>query len=62
MFKNALRKIILQIVTYILRKAFFKHALVNNAFKTVQQNTKDKENICRRADAQQRYLTQDFIL
>ena len=41
---------------------FFRHALVNNAFKTVQQNTKDKENIGRRADAQQRYLTQDFIL
>ena len=62
MFKNALRKIILQNGTHILRKAFFRHALVNNAFKTVQQNTKDKENICRRADAQQRYLTQDFIL
>ena len=25
--------------------------LVNNAFKTVQQNAKDKEDICRRADA-----------
>jgi hypothetical protein len=36
--------------------------LVNNAFKTVQQNAKDKEDICRRTDAQQRYLTQDFIL
>ena len=62
MFKNALRKIILQNGTHILRKAFFRHALVNNAFKTVQQNMKDKENICKRADAQQRYLTQDFIL
>ena len=36
--------------------------LVNNAFKTVQQSVKDKEDICRRTDAQQRYLTQDFIL
>ncbi len=29
--------------------------LVNNAFKTVQQRAKDKEDICRRADARQRY-------
>ena len=36
--------------------------LVNNAFKTVQQRGKDKEDICRRADARQRYLTQDFTL
>ena len=36
--------------------------LVNNAFKTVQQRVKGKEDICRRADAQQRYLTQDFTL
>ena len=36
--------------------------LVNNAFKTVQQRAKDKEDICRRADARQRYLTQDFTL
>ena len=36
--------------------------LVNNAFKTVQQSAKDKEDICRRADARQRYLTQDFAL
>ena len=36
--------------------------LVNNAFKTVQQSAKDKEDICRRADARQRYLTQDFML
>ena len=34
--------------------------LVNNAFKTVQQSAKDKEDTCRRADARQRYLTQDF--
>ena len=34
--------------------------LVNNAFKTVQQSANDKEDICRRADARQRYLTQDF--
>ena len=32
------------------------------AFKTVQQRAKDKEDICRRADARQRYLTQDFTL
>ena len=36
--------------------------LVNNAFKTVQQSVKDKEDICRRADARQRYLMQDFTL
>ena len=36
--------------------------LVNNAFKTVQQSAKDKEDICRRADTRQRYLTQDFTL
>ena len=36
--------------------------LANNAFKTVQQRAKDKEDICRRADARQRYLTQDFTL
>ena len=36
--------------------------LVNNAFKTVQQSAKDKEDLCRRADAQQRYLTQNFTL
>ena len=33
---------------------------VNNAFKIVQQSAKDKEDTCRRADARQRYLTQDF--
>ena len=36
--------------------------IVNNAFKTVQQSAKDKENIYRRADVRQRYLTQDFTL
>ena len=36
--------------------------LVNNAFKTVRQSAKDKKDICRRADARQRYLTQDFTL
>jgi len=36
--------------------------LVNNAFKTVQQSAKDKEDICRRVDARQRYLMQDFTL
>ena len=34
----------------------------NNTIKTVQQSAKDKEDICRRADARQRYLTQDFTL
>ena len=34
----------------------------NTAIKTVQQSAKDKEDICRRADARQRYLTQDFTL
>ena len=34
----------------------------NNAIKTVQQSAKDKEGICRRANARQRYLTQDFTL
>ena len=29
----------------------FIAVLVNNAFKTVQQSAKDKEDICRRADA-----------
>ena len=32
--------------------------LVNNAFKTVQQSAKDKEDICGRANARQKYLTQ----
>ena len=36
--------------------------LVNNAFKTVRQSAKDKKDICRRADARQRYLTQNFTL
>ena len=38
----------------------FIAVLVNNAFKTVQQRAKDKEDICRRADARQGYLTQGF--
>ena len=33
-----------------------------NCYKTVQQSAKDKEDICRRADARQRYLTPDFTL
>ena len=41
---------------------YLKTILVNNVFKTVQQSAKDKEDICRRADARQRYLTQDFTL
>ena len=52
------------IISYISsqRKLYLIAILVNNAFKTVQQRVKDKEDICRRADAQQRYLTQDFTL
>ena len=34
----------------------------SNAFKTVQQSAKDKEDTYRRADARQGYLTQDFTL
>ena len=41
---------------------FFIAIPENNAIKTVQQSAKDKEGICRRADARQRYLTQDFTL
>ena len=41
---------------------YFIAILVNNAFKTVRQSAKDKKDICRRADARQRYLTQDFTL
>ena len=41
---------------------FIIAVLINNAFKTVQQSAKDKEAICRRTDARQRYLTQDFTL
>ena len=37
-------------------------SLLTNAFKTVQQSAKDKEDIYRRADARQGYLTQDFTL
>ena len=36
-------------------------SLLINAFETVQQSAKDKEDICRRADARQGYLTQDFM-
>ena len=36
--------------------------MYDNAIKTVQQSAKDKEDTCRRADARQRYLTQDFTL
>ena len=52
------------IISYISsqRKLYLIAILVNNAFKTVQQRVKDKEDICRRADARQRYLTQDFTL
>ena len=36
--------------------------IMPNAFETIQQGAKDKEDICRRADARQGYLTQDFTL
>ena len=53
-------------ITYIIQMNAFENGfiaiLVNNAFKTVQQSAKDKEDICRRADARQRYPTQDFTL
>ena len=37
-------------------------SLLTNAFKTVQQSAKDKEDAYRRANARQGYLTQDFTL
>ena len=50
-------------VTEDFKNLFFVvNSNINNAFKTVQQSAKDKEDICRRADARQRYLTQDFTL
>ncbi len=42
----------------VITDALWDKILVNNAFKTVQQSAKDKEDICRRADARQKYLTQ----
>ena len=56
--RNPLRTHTVILYRYLLPIAI----LVNNAFKTVQQSAKDKEDICRRADARQRYLTQDFTL
>ena len=50
------------IAVFLFCHTFIITVLINNAFKTVQQSTKDKEDICRRADARQRYLTQDFTL
>ena len=50
------------IAVFLFCHTFIIAVLINNAFKTVQQSTKDKEDICRRADARQRYLTQDFTL
>ena len=47
---------------YAWFRIFFIAIPENNAIKTVQQSAKDKEDICRRADARQRYLTQDFTL
>ena len=49
-------------MTEISQAVCNKGILVNNAFKTVHQRVKDKEDICRRADARQRYLPQDFTL
>ena len=56
--RNPLRTHTVILYRYLLPIAI----LVNNAFKTVQQSAKDKEDICRRADARQRYPTQDFTL
>ena len=50
------------IAVFLFCHTFIITVLINNAFKTVQQRAKDKEDICRRADARQRYLTQDFTL
>ena len=50
------------IFNFYLQKNITLAILINNTFKTVQQSAKDKEDICRRADARQRYLTQDFTL
>ena len=38
----------------------YGRSLLIDVFETVQQSAKDKEDICRRADARQGYLTQDF--
>ena len=35
-------------------------SLLTNTFEIIKQSAKDKEDICRRADARQGYLTQDF--
>ena len=56
--RNPLRTHTVILYRYLLPIAI----LLNNAFKTVQQSAKDKEDICRRADARQRYPTQDFTL
>ena len=37
-------------------------SLLTNTFEIIKQSAKDKEDICRRADARQGYLTQDFTL
>ena len=51
------------IAVFLFCHTFIITVLINNAFKTVQQRVKDKENIiCRRADARQRYMTQNFTL
>ena len=42
-----------------LRVYIYSKPLIN-VFETVQQSTKDKEDICRRADVRRGYLTQDF--
>ena len=44
--RNPLRTHTVILYRYLLPIAI----LVNNAFKTVQQSAKDKEDICRRAD------------
>ena len=45
--RNPLRTHTVILYRYLLPIAI----LINNAFKTVQQRAKDKEDICRRADA-----------
>ena len=38
------------IAVFLFCHTFIITVLINNAFKTVQQSAKDKEDICRRAD------------
>ena len=61
------------IAVFLFCHTFIITVLINNAFKTVQQSAKNKEDICRHAlthgkdssaecERQGRYLTQNFTL